>query len=97
MLTDLQPHQQCASVIMRLGGAARDVCRELSQNEILFGGVMNGQQLDPISYLVRGLQARFAKFTEETRLAALMEYLAFNRLPGEGYFHDTILCEGAQP
>ena len=24
MLTDLQPHQQCAAIVMRLGGAARE-------------------------------------------------------------------------
>ena len=24
LLTDLQPHQQCAAIIMRLGGAARE-------------------------------------------------------------------------
>ncbi len=27
MLTDLQPHQQCAAIITRLGGAARDTAR----------------------------------------------------------------------
>ena len=27
LFTDLQPHQQCAAIIMRLGGAAREMAR----------------------------------------------------------------------
>eukprot|EP00974_Lingulodinium_polyedra_P115239 11154471-Lingulodinium_polyedra.AAC.1 len=27
MLTDLQPHQQCAAIVIRLGGAAREMAR----------------------------------------------------------------------
>ena len=37
MTTDLYPHQQVAAVINRLGGAARDVCRGLTMNEICTG------------------------------------------------------------
>ena len=30
MLTDLAPHQQCAAIIMRLGGQARELARMIS-------------------------------------------------------------------
>jgi len=30
MLTDLQPHQQCAAIVMRLGGAAREMAIMIS-------------------------------------------------------------------
>ncbi len=30
MLTDLQPHQQCAAIVTRLGGSAREVARMIS-------------------------------------------------------------------
>ena len=30
MLTDLQPHQQCAAIIMRLGGGAREMARMIT-------------------------------------------------------------------
>ena len=33
MLTDLQPHQQCAAIITRLGGAAREMARMISPQE----------------------------------------------------------------
>ena len=38
VLTDLQPHQQCAAIVARLGGAARDMARMLTPQEIMHGG-----------------------------------------------------------
>ncbi len=38
LLTDLQPHQQAAAVVMRLGGSAREAARTLSANELMHGG-----------------------------------------------------------
>jgi len=62
---DLQPHQQCVAIIQYLGGAAREVGRNLSPPEMFNGGVINGVQLDPVSYLITMLQARFAALDEE--------------------------------
>ena len=39
MLTDLQPHQQCASIVMRLGGAAREMARMISPQEMMHGEI----------------------------------------------------------
>ena len=83
MLTGLQPHQQCAAMIARLGGSARDVARVISPQEITAGGMRNGVQLDPVSYLLAALQDRFAALDEETRLQSMTEMLAFTRRPGE--------------
>ena len=33
MLTDLQPHQQCAAIVMRPGGAAREMARMISRTK----------------------------------------------------------------
>ena len=38
MLTDLQPHQQCAALIMRLGGSAREMARMIAPQEMYHGG-----------------------------------------------------------
>ena len=60
MLTDLHPHQQCAAIIMRLGGAAKEMARMITPSEILNGGAgQQGQPLDPVSYLLSRLYARF--------------------------------------
>jgi len=55
MLTDLAPHQQAAAIVMRLGGAARDLARTISPQELMHGGVVDGVQLDPVSLVAYGL------------------------------------------
>ena len=82
-LTDLAPHQQVSAIVLRLTGVARDVGRNLTSQEVLTGGFVNGQQLDPVSYLIVTLHARFANLEEETRITAMTEFLAFARRPGE--------------
>ncbi len=82
-LTDLQPHQQCAAIIMRLGGAAREMARMMTPQEMAFGGVRNGVAVDPVTYLLAALHARFASLEEESRLTSMTEMLAFTRRPGE--------------
>ena len=68
MLTDLQPHQQCAAIIMRLGGAAREMARMITPQEMAMGGLINGNAVDPVTYLLGSLYARFATLEEESRL-----------------------------
>ena len=85
MMTDLAPYQQVAAVILRLSGAAKDLARTLTPNEIMNGGISpTGVQLDPLSYLVVGLHSRFAPLGEETRLQAMTDLLSFGRRGGEG-------------
>ena len=79
MLTDLQPHQQCAAIIMRLGGAARDMARMVTPQELMNGGVRSGVALDPVTYQLAALQERFAALDDESRLASMTEMLAFTR------------------
>ena len=47
------------------------------------GGEMCGQHLEPVTYIVAGLQARFAQLDDESRLAAMTQLLAFQRQHGE--------------
>ena len=78
MMTDLAPYQQVAAVTLHLSGAAKDLARTLTPNEILNGGISDGGvQLDPLSSLVVGLRARFAPLGEETRLQAMTDLLSF--------------------
>ena len=50
LLTDLQPHQQAAAIVMRLGGAARELARMISPQEMMTGGMLQGQAVDPVTY-----------------------------------------------
>ena len=70
MLTDLHEYRQAAAIVMRLGGAAREFVRAIMPNELIAGGSINGVHLAPVSYIIAGLQIRFAQLEDETRLAA---------------------------
>ena len=83
MLTDLRPHQQAAAIVMQLGGSAKEQGRMMSPQEIMHGGILNGVQVDPVTYLLGGLHAKFSALEEESRLTAMTEMLAFARKPGE--------------
>ena len=87
--TDLNPAQQCAAIISQLGGAARDLARTLTPAEVYHGGTVQGQQLDPVSFLLHGLQVRFAPLDEENRLRAAQDLLSFGRRAGESV--DTLI------
>ena len=79
MQSDLLPHQQAAAIIQQLKGSARELARSLTLLEIFNGGVVNAQQLDPVSFLFHGLTARYAPLAEETRLASLTNMMQFQR------------------
>ena len=79
MLTDLQPHQQAAAILMHLTGSAREITRSISGTEILNGGVFEGTFRDPVSYVIAGLRSRFGQLEEESTLAAMTEMLGFVR------------------
>ena len=64
MLTDLQPHQQAAAIVMRLGGSAREMARMITPQELMNGGVQNGVLVDPVTYLLGALHARFSALEE---------------------------------
>ena len=83
MLTDLQPHEQCAAIIMRLGGGAREMARMITPQEMMNGGILNGVAVDAVTYLIGTLHAKFSVLEEERRLTAMTEMLAFAREPGE--------------
>ena len=82
--SDLTPPKQAAKIVYQgLTGAARDAARTLTRDELMYGGVINGEQLDPVGYLLKGLEQRFGQLDDEQRLAAMTEFQAFARYPNE--------------
>ena len=61
------------------------MARLMGPAEVHQGGMVDGVQLDPVSFLVYGLSARFAPLDEEHRLQAVTRLLPFSRRP-----HETI-------
>ena len=83
MLTDMQPHQQAAAIVLRLGGAAREVARQITPQELMQGGIRNGVQLDPVTYIMAALHTRFAQLEDESRTTAMLEMKTFHRRHNE--------------
>ena len=81
--SDLEPHRQAAAIISQLGGAARELARTLTPQEIFNGGVINGQHLDPVSFLIHGLSTRFSPLDDEIRIRAAQDLLQFQRKGNE--------------
>merc|ERR1712185_732020 len=70
---------------MRLGGAAREMGCMITPQEMYHGGSFEpgGEHVDPVTYLLGSLHARFSALEEESTLTAMTEMLAFARKPGE--------------
>eukprot|EP00434_Breviolum_minutum_P044271 symbB.v1.2.039526.t1/scaffold6626.1/size16615/2 len=81
--SDLEPHRQAALIISQLGGAARELARTMTPQEIFQGGIVNGQQLDPVSFLIHGLSTRFSPLDDEIRIRAAQDLLHFQRRGNE--------------
>ena len=81
--SDMEPHRQAAAIISQLGGAARELARTMTPQEIFHGGVVNGNQLDPVSYLIHGLSQRFSPLDDEIRIRAAQDLLHFQRRGNE--------------
>ena len=52
LATDMDAAQQTAAIILQLGGAARELARSMSYHDITQGGLINGTQVDPVTYLL---------------------------------------------
>ena len=75
--------QQPPAVCLSLRGAAADMCRAMTTQERVQGGVIDGVQVDPMTYLLIHLASRFAPLGEEQRLMAQNELMSFDRQTGE--------------
>ena len=82
--SDLDASQQCAAIILQLGGPARDLVRHMSFTDISAGGQVAGQQVDPVTFLLSQLAQHFAQLGEEQRFNAMGELMTFHRKPNEG-------------
>jgi hypothetical protein len=83
LASDLEHSQQVAAIIVQLGGAARNVARHFSFEDMIQGGIVNGQQVDPVTFLLTHLATHFAPLGEETRLQAMTALMQFQRQPAE--------------
>ena len=87
--TELGVQVQGGAVVQRLGGVARDFCREIPLGVLRDGrqefDATSGLQVDVtgLQFLLRGLQRRFGEEELDASIQAAVELLTFRRLDGE--------------
>lgn len=79
ILTDLDARRKAAAVILQLRGGAAELIESLPPQAIIAGGVINGVNVDPMTFLMHALSERYAQLGEETRLSAITELMNFAR------------------
>ena len=58
-ISEYNTQQQLSAIILNLDGHAKDVAKTLSAQEMRHGGIVNGQQVDPVALLLHTLHLRF--------------------------------------
>ena len=83
-ITDLPPKKIVPSIIYKLEGLAKNIGRDLSDQEMESGGYSPwGHRVGPLELLLLRLQQTFGHLDEEIQLNAGLEYDQFRRLPHE--------------
>ena len=77
--SDLDGSRKAALLIMQLKGGAQELARGYPPQTLIQGGLINGVQADPLTYIIHGLAERFAALGEELRLGSITELLSFSR------------------
>ena len=89
--TDADPIRHGPMVAIRLGGAARDLMRELDANTLANGRLVpdpaGGQpfQQSGLDYLIQLLTNNFAPLAQEVQLSAIHELFTFRKGNGDSY------------
>ena len=87
--TDIDEGRKAAAVVLRLGGTARQLAREVDLHTLTNGanidtGDGNGPQpFSGLAVLLRGLSRKYAPLGAEVTIKAVTEFMMFRRLPHE--------------
>ena len=65
---DLEAAQQVTAIIGRLTGDAKELAINLSFQELTQGGIVGGQPVDAVTYLLAQLASQYAPLGEEQRM-----------------------------
>ena len=69
--TSLQPHQQAATMVMRLGGSAWGMVRTVAPQGWMNSGVINGRRHYRATYITVGSQQRFEQLDDDSGLVSI--------------------------
>ena len=97
ILVDMTPARKAAWVALNLRGQAQRLAKSIPPTAMINGGVINGTQVDALTFLMHSLNERYAPLGEESRLKAMTEIFCFHRLPQERVRHDETATRRSCP
>jgi hypothetical protein len=77
--SNLEPPQQASIILQSLRGGARELTRDLPLEVITRGTMLNGGEVDGVTYIIHMLAERYAQLGEETRLKTITDMMRFSR------------------
>ena len=80
---DMPVARKAAWVATNLRGGAKALIDTLPPQAIIHGGQINGQQVDPMTFILHSLSERYSPLGEETRMQATQDLLNFTAEPRE--------------
>eukprot|EP00971_Amphidinium_carterae_P128406 2543630-Amphidinium_carterae.1 len=83
--TELKEEQRALAVVLRLGGMARHLAREVDTSILVNGDFVEGKHLSGLEILLKGLEKRFAPLQVEEGTKSIAALFTFRR---QG--HETI-------
>ena len=76
--SDMDPVRKAAALTLQLRGGALMLIRALPPQTLLHGGLVNGVQVEPMTYIMHSLAERYGQLGEEVRLSAIAELFTFS-------------------
>ncbi len=70
MSRDLDESEQAAAIVQELQGSLRDLFRSMTHADYIDGCIIDGQQVDPVTFIIARLHQTFATVGEGVRLQA---------------------------
>ena len=77
--SEMDPMRKAAALVLQLRGGARMLVRALPPQTLIQGGLVNGMQVDPMTYIMHALAERYGELGEEVRMGAIAELFNFSR------------------
>ena len=72
-----------SALVIALEGAAQEWSRTIPYTAYLQGGTINGIQVDPMTFVMHAIASKYSQVSEEARMQAMLELMAFDRRPNE--------------
>ena len=80
ILVEMPASREAAWVSLNLQGQAQRLAMSIPPQALVTGGLINGVQVDALTFLMHSLSERYAPLGEESRLKAMTDIFNFRKI-----------------